>query len=324
LKKLTAVLIVVASCGAVASAPAQVFPSKPIMIVVPFAAGGPTDVIARLLSQPMRAFLGQPVLVENTAGANGNVGVGKVARAAPDGYTLSIGHWSTHVVNGAAYTLPYDLLKDFEPISLLTTNSYLIVAKNAVPANDLKSFIAWLKANPDKALEATAGSGSPQHVAGVFFQQATGTRFQFVPYRGAAPAMQALLGGEVDMIIDDPTSSLPQVRAGRLKAFAVTAKTRLGAAPDIPTVDEAGLRSFYFSRWHALWAPKGTPKDAVTKLNAAVVAALEDREVRARLADLGQDVFPRAQLTPAVLAAHHKAEIDKWWPIIKSAGIKAE
>jgi tripartite-type tricarboxylate transporter receptor subunit TctC len=324
MRSASAVLTVVASVGLAAPAFGQAYPAKPISIVVPFAAGGPTDVIARLLSQPMRAFLGQTVLVENVTGANGNVGVGKVARAAPDGYTVSIGHWSTHVVNGAVYSLPYDLLRDFDPVTLLTTNSYVIVAKNAVPANDLKTFIAWLKANPDKALEATAGAGSPQHVGGIFFQQATGTRFQFVPYRGAAPAMQALLGGEVDMIIDDPTSSLPQVRSGKIKAFAVTAKERLAAAPDIPTVDEAGLPKFYFSRWHALWVPKGTPREVVAKLNAAVVGALGDQQVRTRLADLGQDVFPREQLTPAALAAHHKAEVDKWWPIIKAAGIKAE
>ncbi len=303
---------------------AQGFPSRPITILVPFAAGGPTDVIARTLAQHMRTTLGQSVVVENVAGANGNIGVGRVARAAPDGYTIGIGHWSTHVVNGAVYPLNYDLIKDFEPLSLIATNAYLIVAKNAIPASDLKSFIAWLKANPDKALEGTAGAGSPQHVSGVFFQNATGTRFQFVPYRGAAPALQALMGGEIDMIIDDPTSSLPQVRAGRIKAFAVTSKTRLAAAPDIPTVDEAGLPGFYFSRWHGLWAPKATPRELVVKLNAAIVAALADPQVRARLADLGQDIFPREQQTPEALATLQKADIEKWWPIIKAAGIKAE
>lgn len=307
-----------------ATAFAQGFPSRPITIIVPFAAGGPTDVIARTLAQHMRISLGQSVVVENVAGANGNIGVGRVARAAPDGYTIGIGHWSTHVVNGAVYPLPYDLIKDFEPLSLIATNSYLIVAKNAVPANDLKGFIAWLKANPDKALEGTAGAGSPQHVSGVFFQSATGTRFQFVPYRGAAPALQALMGGEIDMIIDDPTSSLPQVRAGRIKAFAVTSKTRLAAAPNIPTVDEAGLPGFYFSRWHGLWAAKATPKEVVAKLNAAIVAALADPQVRAKLSDLGQEIFPREQQTPEALATLQKADIEKWWPIIKAAGIKAE
>jgi len=303
---------------------AQGYPSRPVVVIVPFAAGGPTDVIARTIAEPMRVVLGQPVVIENVTGANGNVGVGRVARAAPDGHTIGIGHWSTHVVNGAVYPLPYDLLRDFEPISLISTNSYLIVAKNAFPAGDLKSFIAWLQANPDKASEGTAGAGSPQHVSGVFFQKATGTRFQFVPYRGAAPAMQDLLAGHIDMIIDDPTSSLPQVRAGRIKAFAVTSKTRLAAAPDIPTVDEAGLPGFYFSRWHALWAPKGTPREAIAKLNAGVVAALADAGVRAKLADLGQDIFPRAQQTPEALGAMHKAEIEKWWPIIKAAGIRME
>ena len=311
---------------AVAAIPlmAESYPSRPITVIVPFAAGGPTDVIARILAQHMRATLGQTVVVENVPGANGTIGVGRAARSAADGYTLSIGHWSTHVVNGAVYSLPYDAFKDFEPISLLTTNSYVIVAKEAVPANDLRGLIAWLKANPDKAYEGTAGPGSPQHVSGVFFQNATGTRFQFVPYRGAAPAIQDLLAGHIDMIIDDPTNCLPHVRAGKIKAFAVTAPKRLAAAPDIPTVDEAGLPNFYFSRWHALWAPKGTPREAIAKLDAAVVAALDDPAVRSRLAELGQDVFPREQRTPAALAAWHKAEIEKWWPVIKAAGIKSE
>ena len=303
---------------------AQGYPSRPVTIIVPFAAGGPTDVIARILAQHLRTTLGQTVVVENVPGANGNIGVGRVARSSPDGYTLSIGHWSTHVVNGAVYSLPYDVQKDFEPISLLTSNSYVIVAKLAVPANDLQGFIAWLKAHPDMAYEGTAGPGSPQHVSGVFFQNATGTRFQFVPYRGAAPAIQDLLAGHIDMIIDDPTNCLPHVRAGKIKAFAVTAPRRLAAAPDIPTVDEAGLPSFYFSRWHALWAPKGTPHDVIAKLDAAVVAALDDPAVRSRLAELGQDVFPREQRTPAALAAWHKAEIEKWWPVIRAAGIKSE
>ncbi len=319
-----ALLVAAATLICTSATFAQSFPTRPITIVVPFAAGGPTDVIARTLAQHMSGTLGQSVIVDNVAGANGNIGVGKVARAVPDGYTISIGHWSTHVVNGAVYPLTYDLLKDFEPISLIATNSYLIVAKNAVPATDLKGFVSWLKANPDKASEGTAGAGSPQHVAGVFFQTATGTRFQFVPYRGAAPAMLALVSGDIDLMIDDPTSALPQVRAGKIKAFAITAKTRLASAPDIPTVDEAGLPGFYFSRWHALWAPKATPKDVIAKLNAALVAALADPAVRNKFADLGQEIFPRDQQTPAALASTQKADIEKWWPIIKAAGIKVE
>ena len=303
---------------------AQSFPSRPITLVVPFAPGGPTDIIARLLAEQMRASLGQTVVVENIAGANGNIGGAKVARAAPDGHTLILGHWSTHVVNGAVYPLTFSVFDDFAPISLVSTNSYLIVAKPAVPALDLKGLIAWLRANPDKASAGTAGAGSPQHVGGVFFQQLTGTRFQFIPYRGAAPAMQALLADDIDMIIDDPTSSLPQIRSGKIKAFAVTSATRLAAAPDIPTVDETGLPGFYFSRWHAVWAPKGTPQDIVNKLNAAVSAALNEPQVRARLADLGQEIYPTEKRTVSALAVQHKAEIAKWWPIIKAAGIKAE
>jgi tripartite-type tricarboxylate transporter receptor subunit TctC len=307
-----------------AGAAAQGYPSRNVTLVVPFAPGGPTDVIARTLAQHLQKTLGQPVVVENQAGANGNIGVGRVARAAPDGYTLIVGHWSTHVVNGAVYTLTHDVLKDFEPVALIATNAYVIVGRQDLPANDLRGLVGWLKANPDKATEGTAGAGSPQHVGGVFFQNLTGTRFQFVPYRGAAPAMQDLLAGHIDLIIDDPTNSLPQLRSGKIKAFAVTAPSRLPAAPDIPTVDEAGLPGFYFSRWHALWAPHGTPHEVVAKLNAAVTAALADPSVRTKLADLGQDIFPREQQTPEALAAYHRAEIEKWWPLIKAAGIKAE
>jgi tripartite-type tricarboxylate transporter receptor subunit TctC len=303
---------------------AQTYPSRPITMIVPFAAGGPTDVVGRIMAERLRASLGQTVVIENVTGAGGSIAVGRVARAAPDGYTLGIGQWTTHVVNGAIYPLAYDLLNDFEPISLIARFPQLIVAKNATPANDLKGLIAWLRANPDKVSAGTAGAGSPQHVGGVLFQNMTATRFHFVPYRGGAPAMQDLVAGQIDMMIDTPTNSLPHVRAGKIKAYAVTAKTRSEAAPDIPTVDEAGLPEFYLSIWSALWAPKGTPKAMIGTLNAAVVTALADPAVRQQFADLGQELFPREQQTPGALYAYHKAEIEKWWPIIKAAGIKAE
>jgi tripartite-type tricarboxylate transporter receptor subunit TctC len=306
-------------------AAAQSYPSRPVTLVVPFAAGGPVDVLARIMAERMKVSLGQPVIIENVAGAAGSIGVARVARASPDGYTLSIGPGSsTHVANGAIYALPYDVVKDFEPISLIGTMSEIIVARKTIPANDLKELIAWLKVNPDKSSQGTSGIGSAGHIAGVYFQKETGTRFAFVPYRGLAPAMQDLLAGQVDLMIDVPTSALPQVRAGAIKAFAVTAKQRLASAPDIPTVDEAGLTGFHASVWYALWAPKGTPQDVIARLNGAVVEALADPAVRARLAEIGQEIVPREQQTPAALAALQRAEIEKWWPIIKAANIKGE
>jgi tripartite-type tricarboxylate transporter receptor subunit TctC len=303
---------------------AQRFPSRPITIVVPFAAGGPIDTLARVMAERMRAPLGQPVVIENVTGAAGSIGVGRVARASPDGYTLVAGFWGTHVVNGATQALGYDVLNDFEPILLTSNNVQIIVGRRTLPANDLNGLVGWLKANPDMAAAGTAGGGSPQHVDGAFFQNATGTRFRFVPYRGGAPAMQDLVAGQIDLIFADQTTSLPQVRSGNIKAFAVTGKSRLAAAPDIPTVDEAGLPGFYCSVWNALFAPKGTPRDIVAKLNVAAVDALAEPAVRQRLADLGQQIVPRDEQTPEALAAFHKAEIEKWWPIIKAAGIRAE
>jgi tripartite-type tricarboxylate transporter receptor subunit TctC len=302
---------------------AQSYPSRPITMVVPFPPGGGTDVIARIVAERIAALLGQSVIVENVTGAGGNIGAGRVARASPDGYTIGIGQSATHVFNGATYVLPYDLLNDFEPVALLSTTPFMLVAKSALPAKDLREFIAWLKANPDKASQGTP-VGSVPHVAGVLFQKETGTRFQFVPYRGGAPALQDLVAGNIDMLITDPTTSLSQVRAGRIKAFAVAAKARLALAPDIPTVDEAGLPGFYASLWHGLWLPKSTPKNITLKLNVAVMDALADPRVRARLAEIGQQIFPREQQTPEALAALQKAEIEKWWPIIKAANIKLE
>ncbi len=304
---------------------AQTYPTRPVTIVVAFGAGGPSDVIARILADSMRSSLGQPVIVENVAGASGTIGVGRVARATPDGYTAVLGNWATHVLNGPMFTLPYDLIGDFEPVALVSNDPLMIVGKKALAANDLKEFVAWLKANPDQATQGTTGAGGISTVGGLFFQQQSGTRFRFVPYRGGlAAAMQDLIGGQIDFMVDTAANSLPQVRAGTIKAFAVTSKTRLAAAADIPTVDEAGLPGLYALNWQALFLPKNAPKDVVAKLNAAIVTALADPSVQKRLAAIGQEVFPRDQQTPEALAAFQKAEAEKWWPLIRAANIKAE
>jgi tripartite-type tricarboxylate transporter receptor subunit TctC len=313
-------LVIVCACGT--GAGAQTYPTSPITLVVPFAAGGPTDSITRIVGERMRASLGQTVIIENVTGADGSIGVGRVVRATPDGYTLSIGQWSTHVLNGAAYPLPYDLLKDFEPVALIATNPEVIVSNTAIPAKDLRELIAWLQ---PKQGNVSVGMASMAHrVAAVYFQNNTGARFLFVPYRGAGPAMQDLVARQIDMMFDQAANSLPQLRNGTIKAYAVTAKERLTSAPDIPTVDEAGLPGFYIAVWTALWAPAGTPKPIIARLNAAVVEALGNPTVRARLADLGQDIPPPDQQTPAALGALQKAEIEKWWPIIKAANIRPE
>jgi tripartite-type tricarboxylate transporter receptor subunit TctC len=306
------------------SAAAEDYPSRPIAMIVPFAAGGPTDVVARILAEGMRASLGQPVLIENVTGAAGSIAVGRVARSAPDGYTLSIGHWSTHVVNGAIYKLPYDLLTDLAPVSLLVSNPQLIVANPKVPATDLKSLVEWIKSNPDKVSAGTAGAGSASHIGGIYFQNFSHTSFLFVPYRGTGPAMQDLISGQIQIMIDQSSNSLPQVRNKLIKAFAVTSKTRLAVAPDIPTVDEAGMPGFYISVWHGLWVPKDTPKPIIAKLAAAVRAAFADPATRKRFLDLGQEIPPVEQQTPEALGAYQKAEIEKWWPLIKTAQINVE
>jgi tripartite-type tricarboxylate transporter receptor subunit TctC len=300
----------------------QTYPSRAITIVVPFAAGGATDTIGRMMAERMKSLLGQPVIVENVTGAGGTIAVGRVARAAPDGYTLGLGANGPYVMAGATYALQYDLL--FEPVALLSIGPSVLTARKAMPANDLKSLIAWLKANPDTATLGHGGTGGTGHIAGVLFQRETATRFQFVPYRGATPAIQDLVAGQIDMASIDPIAALPQVRAGTIKAYGVTTKTRLLSAPDIPTLDEAGLPGFEISQWHGLWLPKGAPKNIIAKLNAAVTAALADPMMQARLADLAQETFPRNQQTPQALGAFQRAEIEKWWPIIKTAGIRAE
>jgi tripartite-type tricarboxylate transporter receptor subunit TctC len=319
-------LLLAAACILVApvDALAQDFPSRPITFIVPFAAGGPVDTLARIIAAPMGKTLGQPIIVDNLTGAAGSIAVGKVARAAPDGYTLSIGHWATHVINGAIYPLQYDLLKDLEPLGMIATNPMLIVAGAKVPANNLAELVAWLKAKPAKAAMGTAGVGSATHIGGLNFQKETGTAVEFIPYRGSAPAMQDLLAGHIDLMVDQPSNSLPFVRKGDIKAYAVTAPQRLPSAPEIPTVDELGFPGLQVSVWYGLWAPKGTGKDIVAKLNDALRAALADPGVRKRLTDLGQELPTSEQMTPAGHGRHHRAEVEKWFPIIRAANIKVE
>ena len=293
-------------------------------MIVPFPPGGLADAIARVVVEGMRARLGQTIVIENVGGATGSIGSGRVARAAGDGYTILLGIWNTHVANGATYALQYDVVKDFEPVVLLADAPLLIVAKKAFPASNLKEFIAWLAANPDKASTATVGAGSPGHLLGLLLQKETGARFGLVAYRGAGPAMQDVVAGQIDWMFSNSATALPQVVAGSIKAFAATAKDRLAMAPDIPSVDEAGLPGFYFSLWAGLFAPKGTPRDIIDKLNAAAVGSIDDPDIRRKLAIQGFEFPSRERQTPEALGALQKAEIEKWWPIIKAAGIKAE
>jgi tripartite-type tricarboxylate transporter receptor subunit TctC len=320
------IFLCAALAGVLASiaAMAQTYPSRPITIVVPTTAGGPPDTIARVLGEHMRATLGQPVIVENVTGAGGTLSIARVARAAPDGYTVSIGHLNSHVFSGATYTLSYDLLKDLDPVTLLTTAPLVLVAKASLPPNDLPELIAWLKANPDKVSLGTVGMGGPARVWGAYFKTSTGTQFQFIPYRGAASIVQDLVAGQIDLACVEGSNVLSHLRGGKIKPYAVLIQSRWAAAPDIPTIDEAGAPGLYMPFWHGLWVPRNTPKDVIAKLNAATVEALADPAVRGRLAQIGQEIFPPSQQTPEALGAFHKAEIEKWWPIIKAANIQAE
>jgi tripartite-type tricarboxylate transporter receptor subunit TctC len=305
--------------AAITTAAAQPYPSRPITMVVPFGAGGPTDALARIVAQRMSVPLGQTVLVENVTGASGTIGIGRVARAAPDGYTIVLGNWPSFVVASATYTsLPYDVTKDFEPIAQLPNNPYIVVSKKDLPARDLKELTAYIKANSGKLSAGTGGAGSGQHVSGVYFQKVTGTSFVFVPYRaGSADVMRDLTAGHIDISFDQAISA-------QVRAYAITGKSRLAAAPDIPTVDEAGAPGVYISTWFGLWAPKGTAPEVIARLTSATMEALADPAVRARLSDLGQEIPPPEQQTAAALAAHLKAELEKWTPIIKDANIKVE
>jgi len=308
----------------VSGAAAQTYPTRPVTVIVPFAAGGVTDIVARIVSERMKTALGQSVIIENVSGAGGTIGVTRLFRAAPDGYTLVVGQWTSHVGAGAMYPVTFDYLNDFEPVSMLSVAPLWIVGRSNLPAKDLRELIAWLKANPDKASAATTGLGSGIHMCLVYFQNMTGTKFPLAPYRGAAPLMQDMLAGQIDLSCPEAGQTLPQYRAGNIKAYAVLTQKRWFAAPDVPTIDEAGVPGLHFPFWHAIWAPKGTPKDVIARLNAAVVETLADPGVRQRFNELGHEIAPREQQSPAALAAYHKAEIDKWWPIIKAANIKLE
>jgi tripartite-type tricarboxylate transporter receptor subunit TctC len=305
----------------VANAQAQTFPSRQITLVVPFPPGGSTDVAARIMADRMRAPLGQPIIIENVGGAGGSIAVGRVARAAPDGYTIDIGQWDTHV-GSIIYKLDYDLQKDFEPIGLLSVNPQLLVARKDLPADNLKDLIAWLKANPGKINFVNQNAAA--NVSGVLFEKLTGQKLHFIPYRGAGPAMTDLVSGQVDLLVVQGAAALPQIRAGKIKAIANLSPQRSASMPDIPTSDEGGVSGFYMSGWFGFFAPKGTPKDVIATLNNAMVQALADPAVRGRFTELGLDVATREQQSPEGLAGFQKAEIDKWWPIIKEAGISAQ
>ena len=305
-------------------AAADNFPSRPITIVVPFSAGGPSDVMARILAERMKTTLGESVLVENVTGAGGSIGVGRAVRSPPDGYTISFGHLGTHVANGAIYKLGYDLVTDLEPVALLPSNPMIFVSKNAVPAKSLKELLEWLKAKPAPATAGTAGAGSGSHIAGLYFENVTGAKLQYVPYRGTGPAMNDLVAGQIDLIVDQLSNSINQVRAGNIRGYAITDTRRAGSASDIPTTDEAGLPGFHMTLWSGLWAPKDTPKEIVAKLNAATVDALNDPAVRAQLEKLGLQMPPKDKLSPQALGDWQKAEIAKWWPMIKAANVKVD
>jgi len=317
-----AALIALMSFGG--NALADNFPSHPITIVVPFSAGGPSDAMTRILAERMKTTLGEAVLVENVTGAGGSIGVGRAVRSPPDGYTISFGHLGTHVANGAIYKLGYDLVTDLEPVVLLPSNPMIIVSKNAVPAKSLQELLAWLKARPTPATAGTAGAGSGSHIAGLYFENVSGIKLQYVPYRGTAPAMNDLVAGQIDLIVDQTSNSIGQVRAGNIRAYAVTSDKRLESVPDVPTTDEAGLSGFHMTLWSGLWAPKGTPKTIVAKLNTAAVDALNDPAVRKQLENLGLQMPSKDQLAPEALGAWQKAEMEKWWPMIKAANVKVE
>jgi tripartite-type tricarboxylate transporter receptor subunit TctC len=314
-------LVQTAQVGFVA---AESYPIRPVTLVVPYTAGGPTDTLARIMADPLKAALGQSVIVENVTGAGGSIGTGRVARAAPDGYTVGLGHNQTHVINAATQTLPYDVVKDFEPVTLIAETPIWIIARKDLPANSVEEFVAWLKAPGTKASAGSVGVGGPNDIAAAAFQKQTGTKFAMVPYRGGAPVLQDMLAGQIDFSFGQAATYVPYVRSGQLKAIAVLMPRRWWAAADVPTLDESGIKGIYASFWHGVWVPKGTPAPIIATLNEAFKSTLADLGVQQRFKDIGQEIFPIGQQTPAALAAQQKSEIERWWPVIKAAGIKSE
>jgi len=321
---LTVTVVALVGLAGAGMAAAQNYPMRAMTVIVPFPAGGATDTLARFLAEKMRAVLGQPVIIENVAGAAGSLGVGRAVRSAADGYTLSIGTSTTHMLTGGLYALQFDLLKDLEPVIQIGSEPLLIVGRKSLPADDLKGLIAYLKANPDKASVGIAGVGATGHLTGISFQKETGTKFQFVPYRGNAPAMQDLLAEQIDFMIEPSSNFKSLVGAGSVKPYAITGRTRLPSSPDIPTADEAGLAGFFASLWYGLWVPKDTPKDIIAKLNATMVQVLADPAVQKRFDELGIQITPLTQQSPEALRGFQKAEAERWWPIIKASNLKAE
>ena len=310
--------------AAAAPAAAEIFPSRPVTMMVGFPPGGPTDTLARIIADAMQGSLGQPVVVETLSGASGTIATGRVVHARPDGYTLGIGNWSSHVASPAIYPLDYNIMRDLQPISLLSASPLWIIGKEALPPNTMAELIAWMKTRSEPTSFGTVGTGSAAHLCGLYFAQKTGLRLQYVPYRGGGPAMQDLIGGQIDLSCLEASSGLAYVQAGKFKAYAVMSEQRWPKSPDTPTLSEFGIVGATINFWHALWTTRGTPKESVDRLDAAVMSALANPAVRQRLETFGQVIFPRDQQNPAALATYHKAEIDKWWPIIKAAGIKAE
>lgn len=321
-KIILAALIALAAFGG--RAVAEDYPSRIITVIVPFSAGGPSDALARIMAESMKKSLGQTLVIENVTGAGGSIGVGRAVHAPPDGYTISFGHLGTHVANGAVYKLGYDLVEDLEPVVLLPSNPMIVVSKNAIPAKTLKELIDWIKARPAAITAGTAGAGSGSHIAGLYFENVTGTKLQYVPYRGTAPAMNDLIAGQIDIMVDQTSNSINQVRAGTIRAYAVSSDKRVPSAPDVPTADEAGVPGFHMTLWSGMWVPKGTPKEIVDRLNAAAVDALNDPDVQKQMENLGLQMPPKDQLTPKALGDWQKAEIAKWWPVIKAANVKID